>query len=50
MKFVAVIFAVLGPGLYWLVIHHGCKIGVHDWRNGPGAPCALCGERDDLWE
>lgn len=26
-----------------------CAIGVHDWRNGPGYPCSLCGKPDRFW-
>lgn len=26
-----------------------CLIGCHDWRNGPGRPCAICGEHDFLF-
>ena len=27
----------------------GCKIGVHDFRGGPGWPCERCGRLDDIW-
>jgi hypothetical protein len=26
-----------------------CYIGCHNWRNGPGTPCASCGKEDDFW-
>jgi len=26
-----------------------CLIGCHDWRNGPGSPCTVCGEHDTLF-
>lgn len=45
-----IFFVAIGPGLFWLVIRHGCRLGVHDWRNGPGEPCVLCGEPDSFWE
>lgn len=46
--------AVLAFDCGW-AIGHGldrlmCRIGVHDWRGGPGRPCRLCGAPDDLWE
>lgn len=44
------LFLALGPCLFWLIVRHGCRIGVHDWRNGPGSPCVLCGAPDDFWE
>lgn len=27
-----------------------CWMGAHNWRNGPGAPCASCGEPDTFWD
>ncbi len=26
-----------------------CRIGIHDWRNGPGENCVECGHPDDFW-
>jgi len=26
-----------------------CLIGVHDWRDGPGHPCIVCGKQDELF-
>lgn len=23
-----------------------CRAGIHDWRDGPGQPCTVCGEHD----
>lgn len=27
-----------------------CKLGCHDWRNGPGSRCAECGYEDPIWK
>lgn len=27
-----------------------CRLGVHNWRDGPGAPCISCGAEDDFWK
>jgi hypothetical protein len=27
-----------------------CKMGVHDWSNGPGEPCYKCGTEDEFWK
>ena len=27
-----------------------CLMGIHDWRNGPGTPCTLCGQPDTFWD
>jgi hypothetical protein len=26
-----------------------CRLGLHDWRNGPGEDCTVCGRHDDIW-
>lgn len=27
-----------------------CWLGLHDWRNGPGTRCTVCGKEDELWQ
>lgn len=27
-----------------------CRMGNHDWRDGPGSRCRTCGKRDDIFD
>lgn len=36
----------LFEGLFRLL----CKVGNHDWREGPGGRCRTCGKRDDFFD
>lgn len=42
------VIAAFGVALV-LLVHFGCELGLHDWRDGPGYPCVLCGEHDELY-